>query len=168
MPNGAQIHLMVNHLPIVGSLIGLLVLLAGFVLKNQSVRRTGVALLAFAALTTLPAYFSGEEAEEVIEHLPGISEALIHDHEEAAELALALLAGAGLLAAATIGSVILKKEKWESKLQVLCLLVAVISFGVLANAGHLGGLIRHPEIRADFSQTAPMIEPSQSESEEHD
>jgi len=166
--NGAQIHLVVNHLPIVGSLIAVLVLLAGSILKNPTVRRTGVALLAFAALTTLPAYFSGEEAEEVIEHLPGVSEALIHDHEEAAELALALLAGAGVLAAATLGLGVMKKEKWESKLQVFCLLAAVISFGALANTGHLGGLIRHPEIR-DGSATSPQGgEPSQSESEQHD
>ena len=89
--NGAQIHLGVNHLPVMGALLGALVLAAGWVLKNGTVRRTGVALLAFSALATLPAYFSGEEAEEVIEHLPGVSEALIHDHEEAAELATCLM-----------------------------------------------------------------------------
>jgi hypothetical protein len=146
--NGAQIHLGVNHLPVMGALLGALVLAAGWVLKNGTVRRTGVALLAFSALATLPAYFSGEEAEEVIEHLPGVSEALIHDHEEAAELALVAMAVLGGLSALTLLSGFLKKLDLEKKLQILCLVLALISFGVVANAAHLGGLIRHPEIRS--------------------
>jgi hypothetical protein len=72
--NGAQLHLLTNHLPVVGSLFATLVLLSGLLFKNSSVRRTGLALLAFAALTTLPAYYSGEPAEEKIEDLPGVSE----------------------------------------------------------------------------------------------
>ncbi len=145
--NGAQLHLLTNHLPVVGSLFATLVLLSGLLLKNSSVRRTGLALLAFAALTTLPAYFSGEPAEEKIEDLPGVSESLIHDHEEAAEATLVVLALTGVVAAGGLALGRMRRESLESKAQWASLALGVVSAGFLANTAHLGGFIRHPEIR---------------------
>lgn len=37
-------------------------------------------MLIFSFLLTLPAFFSGEGAEEMIEDLPTISHRLIHEH----------------------------------------------------------------------------------------
>lgn len=49
--NDAHIHLIVNHLPIVGVLIGFLVLLFGYILKNHQVKTTSQAIFIFSALT---------------------------------------------------------------------------------------------------------------------
>jgi hypothetical protein len=152
--NGAQAHMLVNHLPVMGSLFSLLVLAGGFLLKNVSVRRTGMALLMFSALSALPAQLSGEPAEEVVEHLPGVSESFIHDHEEAAELGFVLMAVAGLVSVAGLAAGRMRKEAVESKVQVAALVISFVAAGALSRAAHLGGLIRHTELRGDAVASA--------------
>src|SRR5262245_54149910 len=98
--NGAQLHLLVNHLPVVGAAFAAALLAAGLLLRKDELAKAGVWALVIAALAALPAYFSGEGAEEAVEHLPGVLESLIHDHEEAGEKALA---AALLMGAAAVG-----------------------------------------------------------------
>ena len=163
--NGAQAHMLVNHLPVMGSLFSLLVLVGGFLLKSVSVRRTGMALLMFSALSALPAQLSGEPAEEVVEHLPGVSESFIHDHEEAAELGFVLMAVAGLISVAGLAAGRMRRESIESKVQVAALLISVVAAGALSRAAHLGGLIRHTELRGDGVDAASGGEQRPAEGE---
>lgn len=86
--NAAQIHLGLNHLPVVSMLIGALVLLAGHALRQPPVRMTALAILIFAGLSSVPTFLSGEPSEDLIEDRPGISKKMIHEHEEAADFAL--------------------------------------------------------------------------------
>ena len=144
--NDAHFHLIVNHLPIVGLLIGILVLLAGFVLKKTEVKLTALGIFIFSALASMAAFYSGEGAEEVVENLAGISETLIHTHEEYAEsfYVLTLILG-GLSLITFIAE--LRKFRFAKYLMVLCLLLAAAD-GVLAKyVGTSGGEIRHQEIR---------------------
>jgi len=66
--NGAQLHLALNHLPVIGTLIALLVLAAGMALRNETVRRTALVLLVGAGLAAGGAFLTGEPAEEVIDY----------------------------------------------------------------------------------------------------
>ncbi len=63
-------------------MIGFLVLLAGFILKKPQIKNTALGIFIFSGLTTITAFLTGEGAEEIVENLPGISETLIHKHEE--------------------------------------------------------------------------------------
>jgi uncharacterized membrane protein len=147
MINGAQLHLAVNHLPVVGALIAFLVLLVGTVLKNEVVKKTGLAILVFAAITVAPAYLSGEEAEELVEDKPGVSEALIHDHEESAELSLVFTALSGGVAALALFLGRKRNGELAKKTTVGALGLSAVTVVLLANTAHLGGMIRHDEIR---------------------
>ncbi len=149
MINGAQVHLALNHMPVVGVLIGFLILLVGMLFKNRMIKRTALAVIVFAAITIAPAYLSGEPAEEMVEHKPGVTKALIHDHEEFAELSLVFTAITGGIAALGLVLAKLKKDNLESKSTLLVLLLSAVNFGLLANTAHLGGLIRHDELRSD-------------------
>src|SRR5512134_3235163 len=73
----AQIHLAVNHLPVITALLASATLLLAALTRGASLRNTGCALLVVAGLSALPAYFSGEGAEEIVEHRPGVSESLV-------------------------------------------------------------------------------------------
>jgi len=146
--NNAHFHLVVNHLPIVGLLIGLLVLVTGLIIKKSEVQLTALGVFIFSALASIAAFYTGEGAEEVIEHLPGISETLIHTHEEYAEsfFSLTLILG-GIALLAFFAE--LKKLKFAKYLIMLVLLMAIAD-GVLAKyVGTSGGEIRHSEIRSD-------------------
>ena len=76
--NDVHFHLVVNHLPIVGLLIGILVLIAGLLLNKTEVKLTALGVFVFSAITSAFAFYTGEGAEEVVENISGISETLIH------------------------------------------------------------------------------------------
>ena len=167
MFTGPQLHLMLNHLPIVGFFLMLPVLM--FALWTQKVDYKRVALLRVSVmgLLSLPAFFTGEPAEEGIEHLAGVSESLIEDHEEAAELALILaLVTAGLASASWIAS---RKNSSLLKWAMPVVTVAALgTSGVMAWVGHEGGKIRHPEISGTQKTTAIDATQEDQESEDDD
>ncbi len=70
--NEAHLHLAINHFPIILPIVGLLLLVAGGVLKAGILKRAAYVFYILAALLTLAAYSSGEAAEHFIEDLPGI------------------------------------------------------------------------------------------------
>jgi hypothetical protein len=80
----AQVHLMTNHLPLILPIIGALVLIIALIIQSNVSRRIGYFLIALGGLYTIPAFFSGEGAEHIVEEL-GRSHDLIHEHEEIAE-----------------------------------------------------------------------------------
>lgn len=165
--NPAHLHLIFNHLPIMGMIFSLLVLLAGFLLKNRIVKLTALGLYVVTALTALPAFFSGEGAEESIEHLDGVSHDLIEHHEDEGKLFLitCLLTGAASLLAFWLDR---KNHSMapSALFGVLALGIAGIVTGQMA--GTSGGYIRHPEIRKDGAvQPAAPAQPEGEEEEGH-
>jgi hypothetical protein len=82
--NWAHVHLMLSHLPVVGTIFGLLLLLLAQLRKSEELKRVSLGIFVLTALLALPVYFTGEPAEKVVEHLPGVTEPLIEEHENAA------------------------------------------------------------------------------------
>ena len=96
--NSAHLHLLLNHVPLIGILIGMLVCVSGFIFKDYSIKRIALAIFIFSALSALPAYLTGEGAEEAIEHLPGVEKTLIEKHEEGALTFIWLIGAMGVAA----------------------------------------------------------------------
>jgi hypothetical protein len=165
--NDAHLHLLFNHLPIVSSLIGLLILAAGIFLKQGIVRKTAFAVLIFSALVTLPAFFTGEGAEEIVEELPGISHNLIHEHEEAAELALWLSEALGILALIAFYLEYIQ-HKLSGMANLFTLIFSIGTFVSFAKTGNTGGEIHHPEISNVITNTASDSPPNIQEKEENE
>jgi hypothetical protein len=122
-----------------------LILLFGLIKKNTSVTKAAQFILVAAALFTLPVYLTGEGTEETVEELPGVSENVIEKHEDMALLSLALISFTGSIA---LVSFIFKNRLLISrKIAIIALVIAFASFGSFAQTAHLGGQIRHTEIR---------------------
>lgn len=145
--NWAHVHLIINHIPVIG--IGLLILLfiVAIVRKNKGLITVALAFIILISLATIPVYLTGEPAEEVVEDMPGISEELIEEHEEQAEIAFILVEVAGGLALITL---IARRysDKLGQRLVILTLLVLIVSGGLLGWTANLGGKIHHEEIRS--------------------
>jgi len=146
--NDAHFHLVVNHLPIVGVLIGFLVLLVGLILKKPQIKNTALGIFIFSALATIAAFLTGEGAEEIVENLPGISETLIHKHEEQAELFFTMMLILGGVSLITL-FLQYKKLSFSKYGFVLILLLSITSIVISKNVGTSGGEITHIEIRSD-------------------
>jgi hypothetical protein len=147
--NQAHLHLIVNHVPILGSLFAAVLLAVGLLRRNDTLTRAGLVAVLAAGVLCLPAQLTGEGAADVVRDLPRVSRALIQTHETAAELGFWVLEGAAALALFSL--LLLKNASPRARLLALgTLLVTGLSFGLLARAGNLGGQILHTEIREGF------------------
>ncbi|MEY4487043.1 MAG: hypothetical protein RL440_1585 [Bacteroidota bacterium] len=138
----AYLHLLSNHVPILGSLFGVLLLVVALVKPNLNTTLSAYLILLLSGIGGIVAYFTGEPAEESVEHIPGISHKLIHVHEEMAENALIFVF---LLTAAAVVGLWAERAQWKSarKIERFTLVIGIIAFILFAFTGYLGGHIRH-------------------------
>jgi len=148
--NATHIHLILNHLPILGVVIAGAVFGIALWYRNVQFQRVALGFLVLFALATIPVYLTGEPAEETVERLPGVSEAAIDRHEQAASIAFAAVEGLGGLA--LLGVLLFRTATTIPRVFAAAVLVLALGVGGLFGwTGYLGGQIRHTEIRADAS-----------------
>ena len=143
----AQVHLMTNHLPLILPIIGVLVLIIALIIQSNVSRRIGYFLIALGGLYTIPAFFSGEGAENIVEEL-GRSHDLIHEHEEIAETFAYLSYLLSVLA--LIALYMSWKKKTMERILMPIVLIGALALSYLAfETGRSGGKISHPEVLKD-------------------
>jgi hypothetical protein len=144
--DAAHLHLMLNHVPVVGA--PLLALLLGIGLLRRSGELVGVSLaLAIGlALATLSVYLTGEPAEELVEHAPWFREALVETHEGHAAVALFAVLASGVMAAAALA--LRGRPRPGAFLARLTWAGLALSTLLLGRAAWSGGQVRHEEVRA--------------------
>ena len=139
-------HLLTNHIPILGSIFGVLLLIIGMVLKNKTAEIIAISTILLASIFTIPVYLSGEEAEDKVESLQGVSEHELEEHEEHAELSLWLMLVSGGLALMTLASYKMA-PKLTKTARISTLVVTGVAFLSLIPLADHGGKIRHSELR---------------------
>ncbi len=165
--NFAHLHLIINHIPLIGIPVALLFLLYGIWTKNAPTQRFSLYVLVGLAAMVLPVYLTGEPAEDVVEHLPGVVESFIESHEEAAEVSLVLTLATGCLALLALW--FQKNEMKRQRLNPIVIGTAAIALISLAYTANLGGKIRHTELRSDHNTNSIDIAPSSEErGDDHD
>jgi uncharacterized membrane protein len=161
--NQTHIHLLITHLPIFGSIIGALVLLHAIWKKSDETKVAAYNVFILSGIGAGIAYLTGEGAEEGVEDLPGVAKSMIETHEDFAGIALVSIIILGVLS--IIGVVMSsKKASYSGTLSSVILFISLISFGLFARTGYLGGQIRHTELSSVQSQN-PSGE-SQSEKDD--
>jgi len=162
--SSAHLHLIINHIPVLGVLFGAAILAYGLWRLQDAVIRVALGLFVASGLGAVGAYFSGEGAEEIVEELPGMSHAIIEAHEEVALIAFILTA---VLGAAALGVLLWRRRTDIPRLATMTLLIAALGvFGVLAYTANTGGQIRHTELRDGTPQTA-LPDVSDHEEDDH-
>jgi len=172
--DAAHFHLILNHFPIIGTLIAVAILAYGLYAKNDSIKKVALVTFILMAILTIPVFLTGQEAEEVVEHIAGVSEDIIEEHEELAEKAIWLMGVLGVLAIINFYS-ITAKISIAKTITIITFAVSLATVGLFAKVGNEGGQIRHSEIRAGFSDSSNKINGSIKENrsekedkEEHD
>jgi len=145
--NLAHLHLLLNHFPIIGTIVALGLFIVSFLGKNDDLKRSSLIIFAAIALLTLPAFFSGIGAQRAVRKDPLVSTAVIDRHEGAAMLALFFMLITGALALIELWKRrrIVTEKPWSGTLLAI-LLFSLITAGLMARVGTTGGDIRHPEI----------------------
>ena len=140
-----HLHLLLNHFPVIGTIIGIALLGVAVARKSTELMKTTLGLFAVLGVITLIVYFTGEPAEEAVENLPGFSEAITERHEEFALVATIVLAS---FAALALGALAFFRGKTLPRWASLFTLVFALASGVvMAYTAMLGGQVRHTEVR---------------------
>ena len=156
----AHIHLLLNHWPIIGSFIGLALLLVSLVANSDHLKQASLALFSLIALVAIPTYMSGSAAQEVLQESASLSEALIQTHQGAALLAFVFMEITG--AVALLGLWQFSRisrplpgpaARWNLS---AVLLFSIVTVGLMVITGNTGGEIRHPEI-VSGQETASIV-----------
>jgi uncharacterized membrane protein len=149
--NDAHLHMVVNHFPIIGTILGLGILITGIILKNNSVKNTAYFLFIVAAVFAAFSMGTGEGAEELVEDMPSVGKQIIHEHEEMAEKLAIVLYVLGVI---SLGGLFMnfKNHSKATLVSYAAVVVAVVGVFFAQQTGTTGGEIRHTEIRANATQ----------------
>ena len=146
MMNDAHLHLILNHLPIIIPVIGLLIMVGALIIKSDLLKSTAYFVFMLAALTAIPTFSTGEGAEEVIEKLAGVDENLIKTHEEIAEKFAILCYVLGGISLLGLWANFYRKSL-SAIISYITILICIVTLYYAKQTGTTGGEIRHIEIR---------------------
>ena len=145
-------HLLLNHFPTIGTVLGLGLFLLSFVRKNDHLTKVSLEVFFIIGLATLPVFLSGVAAQAALKDSPGVSAEAIATHENAALLAFILMEITA--AVAWLGLWQIRRLARPTRTNLATLLVlSVVTLVVMAWAANLGGDIRHPEILTGLYST---------------
>jgi uncharacterized membrane protein len=149
--SAAHIHLLLNHIPILGTLFGLIVLLYAFVRDSDEVMKVSLGTFVVTALITIPVYLTGDGAADIVAKLPGVSLDIIERHDSAATFTIIAIE---LLGAVSLWGLWQLRRATELArwITVAALVLGFLSTGLAMWTGTLGGQVRHTEVRADFTK----------------
>lgn len=164
--NAAHVHLILNHIPVVGLGIGVLILIVARIKKQEELTQLSLKLFVVLALIAIPTYLTGEPAEEVVHHLPGVSHDIIEEHEAMAQVAAIATVLLGILSAVVLFQSRRSREI-PSWIVTASLLLSLVSAGMMGWTANLGGQIRHTETRSDFQPPPPTNQGPETEEHEN-
>ncbi|MGH7675969.1 MAG: hypothetical protein ACREMV_11925 [Gemmatimonadales bacterium] len=147
-----QPHMLLNHVPILGVIFGVVLLVAALVRRSDELKRASLVVFVVVAALTVPVYLTGEPAEEAVEGLAGVSETAIEVHEEAALAALVGIEVLGVMALAGLLSW-RRAPALAGRLTVGALVLGLVAGGLMTITGSSGGKVRHSELRGGVADT---------------
>ncbi len=142
-----HIHLLLNHFPTIGFIVGLSIFVAALIAKSDDLKRAGLTIFVAIAFLTIPTYLTGNAAQSAVENSAGVSKTLIETHEGAAFLALIFMELTGAVAWYGLWRYRRTRRLLTRNLTAV-LLLSFVTLGLVSRAANIGGEIRHPEIRA--------------------
>jgi len=143
--NAPHLHLILNHVPTIGTTIAIGLLLLGLLRRQEALTRVSLEVFFVITLMTLPAYLSGLATSMQLETMPDVSVEAIRKHHDGALAAFALMLVTGFVA--WLGLWQWRRVNRPSTVNLVSVLVlAVLTLATMAGTATMGGEIRHPEM----------------------
>lgn len=144
----SHFHMILNHVPTVGFTFALGFFIVALATNNTVMKRSSLILFVICGVFGVPTYVTGAASMWALTQPPyaGVTKALINEHRD-----MALLTLFGLAFTGGVAWIELWRFRYIGRFSTASLYVvlafAVITFGIMAETGHRGGQINHPEIR---------------------
>ena len=147
--NWEYIHLISHPFPIVLSIVGAGVGLAGWALGRESLERYGLVSLLIAAVMVAPSYISGITAGDIVMDRTFVRPGIIQDHRTWATWASIVLVTSGIFAVFSM------TQPNDARLRRFVLLLGLGAAALVGFTSFRGGKIVHGEDAPAVEQVAP-------------
>ncbi len=142
-------HILLNHLPVTGLAVALVVLAIGAALRQTAMLRVGLVLVALTAGASVLVSLSGDDAyPAVFEVLDGDGRAWLDYHTHLADTWLPVLYANAASAVIALGIGRARQQLFLPAALVVTLLT-LVGIGAAGWIAEAGGKIKHPEFRLD-------------------
>ena len=144
--SATHLHLMLNHVPVLGTIFVLILLLWGLARRSREITSLGLLFTVILALVTIPVYLTGEPTEHQQRRATWFDKDRAHEHEEKAERGLIAVLATVVVA---LGALFLRRGGRPGVGAVTALATAgvAVSAVLFALAALEGGEIHHEELR---------------------
>ncbi|MBS1491858.1 MAG: hypothetical protein JST55_00025 [Bacteroidetes bacterium] len=143
--SSAYLHILLNHIPVIGTALAAFVLLWGFFKRSDEIKKLSLVILFLVTLVTIVVYTSGDNSKGSVVSIEGVNSDFIDAHEEFAEKAFIASDVVGVLALTAL--FIYRKPKHIPMWVAIAFFVLILGLnGMMAWTAHLGGMINHTEI----------------------
>lgn len=147
-----HIHLMLNHIPVLATLFGLVLLAVSIWQESEELKKTALYTFFVTAIFSVTTYLTGDPTADAVKGIACVADDAIKRHDNFASYAMSGSVALGILSAAVIlRNVGRKVGRGET---ALVLVAALAVTGALAWTAELGGRIHHEELRPGY--TAPV------------
>ena len=144
--NPVHLHLLFNHFPTVGFVIGLALFVIALLRRHEELQQAGLVIFFVTAALTIATYVSGNDAQDAMKDSAGFPDAQVQAHESAALVAFVFMQATGFFA--WLGLWMRRRLSGIAGWNLAIVLVlAIVTFGLMARAADKGGEIRHSEIQ---------------------
>ena len=144
----SHVHMILNHFPTVGWVMALTFYVIALMANNDGLKRASLTVFVILSIVGVPTYVTGAAAmwALTVPPIPGISKAVINAHRD---FALWTLFGFGFTGVTAWIEIWRYRYigRFSNTSLYLVLAFAIITLGIMAETGHRGGQINHPEIR---------------------
>jgi len=143
-----HIHLLLNHFPTIGMIVGFGLFVLGLLKKSEDLKRGAMAVLFAIALISLPTYMSGYSAQKSLRGVRTVSQDVIGLHQRSALFALIFTEATGVVAWYGLWSS-RRRRSLGPRITAAAVLLSVLSIALMSGAANVGSEIHHPEIMSD-------------------
>jgi uncharacterized membrane protein len=172
----AYLHTLINHFPIVLTVIGALAVLLAATVERRAIWVYALSTLVLAGVTIYPAWLTGGRAAGMVRKAWYIAPGAIHAHSSAADITVWVVGVTGLIALIALITLVRVREALSPAkgFRILVELGALLSICAVGYTGYLGGQIvvespvlkspTPPVIPAPAPTTNPATQPSSTPS----
>lgn len=145
--NGAHLHLIIGHIPLIGAGFTILLILFSLLKKSKDLKQVSLWFAVITGISALVVYLTGSSAEGYVKSVPGITEEIIEPHEL---IALYYMISLMVIAVISLAGLFLSQAsaKVLHRFVLIVLLLNILASYLAVTTGLSGGKIRHTEINA--------------------
>lgn len=143
--NWPYIHTLINHFPIILTVVGSGVLVLALIVKHRGVWLYALATLTLAGVSVYPAYYTGDAASHALRNTWYVVRAMVQEHDQSAGWALGAVLAMGAVSAYAWWRMLRREITGlpPARLRLAVVLLAAFGLTIVVRTAYLGGKIIH-------------------------